>query len=70
MRVGVARIAVVDGTGQRMQLLQWYRISHSQVGGDQIPAGHAGQTTGFKKIEKKGNVPSLREMYSLSNNII
>lgn len=41
LRVGVPRVAVVDGTGQRVQLLQRYPKSHPHVGGDQVPAGHA-----------------------------
>lgn len=44
LRVGVPRVAVMDGTGQRVQLLQWYPKSHPHVGRDQIPAGHAKMT--------------------------
>lgn len=50
LRVGVARVAVMDGTGQRVQLLQRYPKSHPHVGRDQIPAGHAEMT---RKYENK-----------------
>lgn len=40
--VGASRITVVDGTGQGVQLLQWHRKSQPRVGGDQVPAGRAG----------------------------
>lgn len=53
MRVGVAGVAVMDDAGQRVQLLQRHRISHPQVGGDQIPAGHAGQRTAFLEIRQE-----------------
>lgn len=50
LRVSVPRVAVVDGTGQRVQLLQWYPKSHPHVGGDQVPAGHAEMT---EKLDNK-----------------
>ena len=42
--VGVSGVAVVDGAGQRVQLLQRYPKSHPHVGGDQVPAGRAEET--------------------------
>lgn len=42
--VAVSRVTVVDGTGQRVQLLQRHPKSHPHVGGDQVPAGHAEMT--------------------------
>lgn len=50
LRVGVARVAVMDGTRQRVQLLQRYPKSHPHVGRDQILAGHAEMT---RKYENK-----------------
>lgn len=53
MRVCVASIAVMDGTGQRVQFLQRDRVSHTQVGGDQTPASQAGKIAVFYKLKKK-----------------
>lgn len=49
MRVSVARIAVMDSTGQCVELLQGDGISQPQVGGDQVPASHAVEITAFHK---------------------
>ncbi len=51
LRVSVPRVAVMDGTGQRVQLLQWYPKSHPHVGGNQVPAGHAKKKT--RKLDNK-----------------
>lgn len=50
LRVGVSRVAVVNGTGQWVQLLQGYSESHPHVWGDQVSAGHAERT---EKWEQK-----------------
>ena len=41
LRVSVSRVAMVDGTGQRVKLLQWHSKSYPHIGRDQVPTGHA-----------------------------
>lgn len=53
-RVGVAREPVMDGTGQWVQLLQWYSEFNPHVTGHQISAGQTAMATNLNN-KKTGN---------------
>lgn len=43
VRVIVPRVTMVDGTRQRMELLQRDAESHPHIGRDEVPTNHAGR---------------------------
>lgn len=43
VRVIVPRVTMVDGTRQRMELLQRDSESHPHIGRDEVPTNHAGR---------------------------
>lgn len=59
--VGTGVVPVVDGTGQRVQLLQGHPEPHPHVVGDHVLAGHADRTEktsqGLRPTSKFNTVP-------------
>lgn len=71
--VGVSRVAVVNGTGQRVQLLQRYPESQPHVCGDQVSAGHAERTEKTQADFTLNNIISVKAcshpISSISNDV-
>lgn len=69
--VGVSRVAMVDGTGQGVQLLEWYPKSHPHVSGDQVSAGHADITETLQnKLFKLTKLKNKKPKHFINTNKI